>query len=284
MQGQKNAHTDQRPDIPIQHGLLLRKQFKTVLTLALVFFAFTTAANGQTAPALQPDSDIFAKSTKALTVLLVTSVLIENALAVIFNWRVFLAYFSLRGIRTIVTFSVSLAVVSFFDLDAVSWLFSEYSPTEVPSNWMSKTMSALILSGGSSGVHNIMRTIGYRDIARVDEIVPKSRADKAWLAIWIDRETVVGPVNVNITEVDASETEVAAIAGTIGGKRPSIIELLFRNPNRFPENGGYYVTPDQLYKIAVAGTNKAGQPIIEDFGGNPMKFAPGAIVDFRVKL
>lgn len=51
---------------------------------------------------------LYEKSLAALTMLLVLAVLLENAFSVIFNWRVFLTYFSLRGVKTIVMVTVSL--------------------------------------------------------------------------------------------------------------------------------------------------------------------------------
>ena len=45
------------------------------------------------------------------------AVLLENAFSIIFNWRVFLTYFSLRGMKTLVMIIVSFIVVAVFNID-----------------------------------------------------------------------------------------------------------------------------------------------------------------------
>jgi hypothetical protein len=58
------------------------------------------------------DDSIYGKSGAALTMLFVIAVLLESAFAVIFEWRVFLAYFSVRGIKPIIMIAASLARTS----------------------------------------------------------------------------------------------------------------------------------------------------------------------------
>jgi hypothetical protein len=48
------------------------------------------------------NNEVFQKSFAALTMLFVLAVLLENAFALLFNWRVFQAYFSARGVRTLI--------------------------------------------------------------------------------------------------------------------------------------------------------------------------------------
>jgi len=237
-------------------------------------------------------SQIYDKSLKALTILLVAAILIENALAVVFNWRVFLTYFSLRGVKTIVSFAVSYVVVLSFDIDVVGDLMSAYmtpegaTGTEVPnlSSPVSRILTALILAGGSGGVNNLMVALGYRDRGRDEDVAPSAPPNKAWIAVWVKRDKVVGPVRVHVTEVPAPDPAPDAIAGTIGFRRPSLLELLMRNPNRFPANGGYEVEPGKVYRIDVVGLDRDGEPIPNPVGREVYRFAPRAIADFEVSL
>ena len=104
---------------------------------------FTTAL--WTLPALAQDTstlpevalgspDLTAASLQALGALLVLAVLIENALAVLFGWNVYRAFFSVTGTKTLVAFVVSYLVVHHFEVDVISSLLAQYSAGSYPSN------------------------------------------------------------------------------------------------------------------------------------------------------
>jgi hypothetical protein len=228
--------------------------------------------------------EIYDRSLAALTILFVAAILIENALATLFNWRVFLTYFSLRGVRTIIAIAVSLIVVWTFDLDVVVQLFNAYRSAPSDSTLASQVLTALILAGGSSGVHNFMAALGYRDRGREQAVTPQVEATEAWVAIRVERQKAVGPVEIQITEVEAPDPPPGAIAGTVGFRRPSLGELLFRNTNRFPPNGGYVVEPGKVYRIDIVGHDAKNARLPDPLSGRMLRFAPGAIVDFEVTL
>jgi hypothetical protein len=239
------------------------------------------------------DNDsIYSTSGVALTVLFVIAVLLENAFAVIFNWRVFLAYFSLRGIKTIIMILVSLAIVYAFDLDIVANLIAAYKtpkggtlvdPTSGP---MSKFITALILAGGSAGVNRIMNALGFRNDRREEDVVPKPPNKKAWIAVRVTGQAAKAKdIQVKIKEVPVAQVQNAPdpIAGVIGMKSARLSALLLRDANRFPQNGGYTVTPGLVYQITVEAKDA------EDANAAPLKalgqqyvFAEGAIVDFEI--
>jgi hypothetical protein len=253
------------------------------LVFVLVLMPLQALSQDQPAVALGSD-EIYARSLKALTMLLVAAVLIENALAVLFNWRVFLTYFSLRGVKTIISVVVSYIVVQTFDLDIVGSLLKEYAPNSATGSNPGLFLTALILSGGSSGVNSLMVSLGYRDRGREADVTPQAPATQAWIAVRVKRVASVGPVHVHVTEVASPNTDPSAIAGTIGFRRPSLLELLLRNPNRFPQNGGYVVEPDKVYKIEIASYDAQNQPLPDPLAGREYRFAPRAIVDFEVTL
>lgn len=257
-------------------------------TAAAVPVGGTAPSEGatRTSPVALDNTEIYKESLAALTILFVVAVLLESAFAVIFNWRVFLAYFSRSGVKTIVMIVVSVIVVNGFNLDIVSSLLEAYQSSPQPSGPLSQFITALVLAGGSAGVYNIMRTLGYRSEKPESEVSPKPPADKAWVAIRIKRENAVGDVRVKIRETTdkaADPNAPAPIAGTITFRRQSLGDLLIRRTDRFPQNGGYVLKPDIVYAIAVEGKDASGSPV-QALDGEEYVFAPGAIVDFNITL
>jgi hypothetical protein len=274
----------------------------TMLSLAPAALAQSDPA-GSNALALG-NSEIYARSFAALTMLFVIAVLLESAFATIFNWRVFLTYFSLRGVRTLIMVAISLVVVNLFDVDILANIIAAYKLTPNPdagasalaferavaatSGPISLFVTALILAGGSAGVYNVLSALGYRNEKREEEIFPKPPKDKAWVAIRVTRVDSVGQILVKVAERKPGEAGVPAdipapIAGTIYARRPSLRELLLRNTNRFPQNGGYTVTQYKIYSISVEGKDKDGT-MIRKLDDQLFVFAPGAIVDLDVAL
>lgn len=268
----------------------LRRFFNFALAAVLATAVFyVDAAFAQQEGALTSDldlgeQDIYQASLRALTVLMVVAILIENALALIFNWKVFRAYFSERGLKTIIGFAVSFVVVSNFQVDIVASLLDAYSTSEkrVPSNLATQILTAMIVAGGSAGVHNVMRALGYRSEVDTKEFEPPK--DKAWIAVRVNRKSGKGSMQVAVTEDKSAPASLPAMAGTVMASRPSIMSLLVRNTNRFPQNGGYSVVPGKAYQISLLGLDENGDKIAIPIGGGPVKLAPGAIVDFDVKL
>jgi len=227
--------------------------------------------------------DIYAKSAVALTMLFVLAVLLENAFSVIFNWRVFLTYFSLGGIKTIIMIAISYALVVGCEIDIVASLIHAYNPDGAIGSFPTKFITALILAGGSAGVYNIMRGLGYRSGDREEIVNPRPPKDKAWVAVRATRKDSEGEIFVTVRKIGAADDKSPApIAGMIQMRRPSIIELILRNRNRFPPNGGYVVAPRTVYEITVESKDRAGHPIKRL--GEQYVFAEGAIVDFDVVL
>ena len=94
----------------------------------------------------------------------------------------------------------------------------------------------------------------------------------------------VGPVYVQVSEVETPATDPSTISSTIGFRRPSLLELLVRNPNRVPANGGHSVVPGKVYKIEVIGTDAQGGEVPAKNLKPEYRFAAKAIVDFEVTL
>ena len=244
-------------------------------------------------PALNNDA-LYSKSLAALTMLFVVAVLLENAFAVIFNWRVFLAYFSLPGVKTIIMIVISWLIVNTFGIDVMASLIAAYkSPANGPpvdpaiiSGPASRFITALIVAGGSAGVNRIMVALGFRSIRTQEEVIPRPPVNTAWVAVRLKRNRAVGDVFVKIQTIGpaaGNPSAPAPIAGVIRQKRSQLSGLLFRQVDRFPPNGGHTVLPDTIYGIIVNGVDAGGKSLTAP-EGETYVFAPGAIVDVDVTL
>ena len=150
---------------------------------------------------------------------------------------------------------------------------------------MSKFVTALILAGGSAGIHNIMTALGFRNSNRQQEVIQHPPKTEAWISIRVKRVNAVGEVEVKIANLGAVGAAGAPpapepTAGTVVSRRPPLRDLFLRNINRFPQNGGYSLVPSTIYKISVMAKDDQGNSITRL--GQTYVFAPGAIVDFDV--
>ena len=252
------------------------------------------AATATTGPNPLGLSDrVYSTSLSVLTMLFVVALLLESAFSTIFNWRVFLTYFSARGVKTIIMIVISFIVVYVFDFDAIASLIAAFKlPAQSTDADMhdlvakqtgavSKFVTSLILAGGSTGIYNLMVALGFRT-RRETEVDPKPPVGQAWVAVRVKRVNAVGPVNVVVAEQAQMPADLLQIAGSIRFTRPSLKELLLRNVDRFPQNGGYVVAPNKAYVIKVEGRDGRGAAI-STLGGT-YAFAERAIVDFEVEL
>jgi hypothetical protein len=266
-------------------SLHLRARSLFVARLAIILIAFVAFnAYGQDNPIALDNDDIYKKSLAALTILFVIAILLESALAVIFNWRVFLAYFNLRGAKTLIMIGVSWSVVSVFDVNVFKSLLETYGVESSGSGNLSKFLTALILAGGSSGVNNIMVALGYRDKDRVTQKTPKVPANKAWVAINVKRKEATGHIGVLLSKSSPQPSNMpSAYAGTISKASPAFRDQFLRNPRRFPQSGGFVVEPDVAYELELVATDSSDQKVQSAIDGTYV-FARGAIVDLEVTL
>ncbi|ANL87883.1 hypothetical protein [Rhizobium phaseoli] len=269
------------------------------LSSASLIFSTTALAQAESRP-IGLSEAVYSTSLSALTVLFVTAVILESAFSVIFNWRIFLSYFSSSGVKTIVMVVVSLVVVYVFNLDIVASLVAAYklpagtgtpvdtsafaADVEQISGPTSSLITALVLAGGSAGVNNLLSALGFRS-NRESKTEPAPPSDEAWVAVKVSRVNAKGLVHVSVWQSDLPTGDVRppAIAGSVSFSRPSIGELLLRRVDRFPQNGGYVVKPNEVYRILVEGTDAKGARLTR-LGDRYFVFAPRAIVDFQVEI
>ncbi|QDL94587.1 hypothetical protein FDP22_22190 (plasmid) [Paroceanicella profunda] len=235
-------------------------------------------------PLVFSDPAMMAQAGQALVLLFVLALLLESALTLLFDWRVFLAYFDRKGWKTPIAFAVAWLMVWKFDLDVVASLIAIYRKADAVSGPVSGALTALILAGGSAGVNRLMRGLGFRSSHRAEEVAPSPPGTRAWVSVRVTRSHSTGPVAVTVSEVPDGTPEPAAIAGTVGTRPPGLRQLMFRDPNRFPGSGGYAVEAGPVYRIGVLGQDAQGTPLPDPLAGRSFRFAPGAIVDIEVTL
>jgi len=269
-----------------------------VIAPALLLPAAAQDAGGGAAPAAEaPPADawitagdwqFYNTSFRGLVILFVLAILIESALAVIFNWRLFLQLFYGRGVKTLVMIVVSALVVWAFNVDVIDTMMAAYGikPEDGGQGAVAFWLTALILAGGSAGVYRILVALGYRQPRTPEEAVEKPPKGKAWIAVRTERKAAVGPIEVRIRELgDATDKSPLPLAGTIGNggfwRRVAAVFILDRT--RFPPAGGYDVRPGKEYRIEVTGRNAAGEGISASMN-DTYTFADGAIIDFVTTL
>ncbi len=237
-------------------------------------------------PEISLSSDpVIGVSLQALTALLVLAVIIENALAVLFGWKVYRAYFSVSGTKAVVSFVVAFLVVRHFEVDVIAALLGEYTPGGFyPSTLGTEALTALVIAGGSAGVQNVMVALGYRQRSENADPAPAPPPDNAWITVSVRRNLSVGPVRIAVTEVAIGGDKVPSLAGVALSRRRSLASMLVRNVNRFPANGGYPVTPGLPYEVRVLGKDRTGAGLDQVLAGGPFRLAPGAAVDFDVTM
>lgn len=84
--------------------------------------------------------------TEVLVVIIVLAFLIERALSLLFEHRVFVASFADRGLKEPIAFLVSWAVVRYWEFDALSVLFQADR-----ASFAGYLITAGIIAGGSKG-------------------------------------------------------------------------------------------------------------------------------------
>src|SRR5215813_1961306 len=170
---------------------------------------------------------------KALFVLFVLAVVLESALAILFNWRPFVENFNARAVRPPVSFVVSLVFVRTFSLDLVTSLVNAATTASFPPSDTGKILTALVLAGGSAGVNNLLVALGYRQQRTPEAVAPKPPPTKAWIAVRLQRRKAVGPVTV-LMGTPPQASDPPPLVGVISGTSRPGLRYFLADPGRFP--------------------------------------------------
>lgn len=224
---------------------------------------------------------VYEESARAIFLLFVLAVILESALALLFNWRPFVETLVPRAVKPLVAFVVAYIFVRQFDMDVVSSLIGSLNNVPQEPSIAGQILTAMVIAGGSSGVNNLLTALGFRAVRTPENATTKVPPDKAWLAVRALRGNAVGDLFVFVGPPGGG----LSLLGVIKGRsKPGSLRAMFLSDNgRLPSYGGYTVQPGQEYVIEVRGKDAEGRPLVpETFG--PLRFAKGSLVDIDVKL
>ncbi len=264
-----------------------------VLFLPLAAVAAEAPPPPANVASLLSGSALTAASTSVLTLFLI-AVLLESALAVLFNWRPFIETFNARATRPLVAFAVAMLVVRSFSYDAVTALMDavQGKTTASPAGTLGEVVTAAILAGGSAGVNTMLVALGFREVKTPATIAPKVSPQHAWIAIRVIRKQSSGEVRVQIGKPDPtapddlSKLPLAGVIAEAGsGSVSALTRFFLREKGRFPGYGGHEVPalePCQIVLSAKAATATGDLTVVPI----PKGFipAPGAIIDLTATL
>lgn len=228
---------------------------------------------------------------KAFTILMkafVLALLLEQALALLFNWRLVQEFIIGKAWRTPIMFGASLALAFQMDFDLVTQLSNAYGPARAyAGDALTWGLTAAILAGGSVGVNRLLTGLGFRTQVRPDLVVQPD-LNQAWMAIWCNRNA---NIMVCIAEADPPPADVPTLAALLGNRSifKRLRDLFFPNSQRFPKSGGYLVRSKTAYRIYVilpdAQIVDAKGILRNTIADVPcLQFASRAVVDLYIKL
>jgi len=232
-------------------------------------------------------------SFKAIFLLFILAVILESALALVFNWRPFVETFNSRAVRPLISFIVALVFVQLFNLDIVTSLVNGATTQQFPVSTAGAVLTALVIAGGSSGVNTMLVGLGYRQVRTPETVLPKPPPQKGWISVKITRVQVHGAVEVFIgTPVTRQEpdgaggtrtiTEPPAVGTITGTSRNNLFRYFLRDLGRFPGYGGFEVAANQQCAVLVKGIDQNNNEVTRSWG--PHVIAGGAIIDLEFRV
>lgn len=217
-------------------------------------------------------------SLKALFVLFILAIVVESGLQLVFRWRPYIQTFNTSGANAVIAFGFSWFFVSFFELDIASRLVNAYLGVSggFENSTVGYALTAMIIAGGSAGVNRVFRAFGVRPLGPPASIVGPKDDSIAWISATITRENSVGPIAVLYGAL-GKEAVVGTIPGS--GNRGRLASFFLRNPNRFPESGGYQVkVTDEPQVIKFSALDADGRVLdVPEWG--PHAIGSRAIID-----
>lgn len=219
------------------------------------------------------------------------AVLLESALALVFNWRPFVELLNPRATRPLVAFVVAMILVTSYGFDAVGALM-EATKTRPPGSeagLLGQVLTAAILAGGSAGVNTLLVALGFRQVRGPATEAAKVPEHRAWIAVTVRRSASDGPVRVHLGPADANDPAPHAklpLAGVIVPRKAAqawrLLGFFLQDPNRFPRYGGYELRAGVPALVQLRGVDASGQELTS----KTIAFTPAekAIIDLEMTL
>ena len=249
-----------------------------------------TANTGET-PKRSPTSgfseEAYPEAFKALFLLFVVAIVLESALAILFNWRPFVETFNSRAVKPVVSMAFALALVYMFKIDLVTALAKLISPNVPALDQTGRILTAMVIAGGSAAVNNLMVGLGFRQQRTPEQVAPKPPRDTGWISVSIVRtDKIKGPVTVAIGVADATGKKVPVVASLEHSASGRFYRYFFRDRGRFPGSGGYAVAKGEEVTVKVsalkANATNSDDTIEKKWGPNVI--ADGAIIDLTFTM
>jgi hypothetical protein len=262
---------------------------------ALALLVNPALADGQ-APKSPSDWD---KLSGVLLQLLAVVLVVESALAALFQWRVYRMAFNARALKTPIMFTVGLLIVLLAGYDPMDQVLRAVTGTATTSWWgrsiLTSGLSGMIIAGGSAGIFALLTRLGLRTPENAAEQAEQSKlgSDQAWLSIRATGAPDGTPIQIGIQELNDPDTERRAyffdhakqppLAGTIDSRgwweRASA--SFTADAQRFPNYGGRKVTAGKHYRITATWQDGDRMTSVGVFRG---QFASRAVIDLTVDV
>jgi hypothetical protein len=282
-----------------------------LVTLAGIIFAVAfTGVQAQEAaqPAQSGGSGQATWNTLSGTLLqlLAVVIVVESALAALFNWRVFRIAFNARALKTPVMFSIGLMLVLVTTYDPMRAIIAADGIPLVPKQtWslfsqgtLTTILSAMIIAGGSEGIFQLLKKLGIRaPETNQDEAAAKAlKNDQAWISIRATGVASSQPIQIGIEELNGADNTASdglvyfydhshrpPLAGSIDSRTvwQRVRAAFTADAHRFPSYGGRTVAADKPYRITATWISEEKPKSVGIFKG---KFAPRALIDLSVDV
>lgn len=252
----------------------------TVVLLAVVLLPAAAAA-AEDGGGLPSSGPLYEASLRILFKLFIVAAVLEQALALLFNWKLFREYLDERATKPLVAFAVAAFPVWWFGLNLLSDLLRLYAApgTSIPADEVvSGVLTALILGGGSSAVNNLLTTLGLRPV-REPPATMRPVITAAWVAVKVSRVAAVGTVTVMATDA----LGVQHALGTVdGAQRFRVASFFLRDAGRFPPSGGHVLAPG-TWSILLQGRDKGNVQLTSAIWG-PYQVDAGSLVNLGLAV
>ena len=273
-------------DVPSMRSASKAAILTTAVALTGLSVIGAGAALAETpAVAIQP-GPVSDQLLRELLGLFVVATVMESALTLLFNWRLYREFCNGRAVKTLVMFGFGWAVVKGFDYDIFHRVVT-LSGGKGDAGLVSSLLSAFVLAGGSTAVYELFKRLGLRAPVAAPEDTPQPGLGKAWVSVRIVPKRAIGGVRIHIEKLDnptEAQLAVAPLAGVLAQR--SLVERLkgvfTADPMRFPSYNGRAVEVGAVHRIVATGRRQGegdGEP--EDFLEEIYvgRFAERAIVD-----
>ncbi len=243
---------------------------------------------------IEQTPELFGKLVGELVGLFVVATLMESAMALIFQWRLYREFFNGRAVKTVVMIAMGYAVVAQFDYDVFDRVVRIVRPGsvigDIDDGGLSEFLSACVLAGGSAAVNELFKALGLRPPADPEQHKPKPPDDRAWVSVKVIRQDAVGDIRIHLVKVVPPDLELdkpatSELAGVVSGRKTfaeRLRNVFLSDFERLPSYGGLTVETGQVYRIYAEAVPKSDLsalpvPVVREIYRG--RFAGRAIVD-----